>query len=159
MIIDHCLSKTFASSSWLSAYHRHHRLLYYAPSFISISTCNIEPPGEVGQGKSLVDGTDMGHSISRVDDNTWKNNGSWPDPYPTPNPKTLIMQSSTRSWGKKLTCEKSLSVQCEYSLDRDVDCVKPIVLKHHLRRKFSWASSTQKQRELLYTGKIFHTVF
>ena len=86
----------------------------------------------------------------------------------TPNPKTLIMQSSTRPWGKEPTCEKSLSVQCEYSLDRDVDRVKPIVLKHHLGRKCRWTSSTHYycfkskmpwQKEYWHLGKRFHTEF
>ena len=37
-----------------------------------LATCNIEPPGQMGQSEALVDRADVGHAISGVDDNAWK---------------------------------------------------------------------------------------
>ena len=37
-----------------------------------LATCNIEPPGQMGQSEALVDWADVGYAISGVDDNTWK---------------------------------------------------------------------------------------
>ena len=37
-----------------------------------MATCNIEPPGQMGQSEALVDRADVGYAISGVDDNTWK---------------------------------------------------------------------------------------
>ena len=37
-----------------------------------MATCNIEPPGQMGQSEALVDRADVGYAISGVDDNAWK---------------------------------------------------------------------------------------
>ena len=36
-----------------------------------MATCNIEPPGQMGQSEALVDRADVGYAISGVDDNAW----------------------------------------------------------------------------------------
>ena len=38
----------------------------------NMATCNIEPPGQMGQSEALVDRADVGYAIAGVDYNAWK---------------------------------------------------------------------------------------